>query len=206
MCACGCAHAEARARELDRRWLRTASDAERAWLAFEAETLAPAERQRNARIWTPGAILAEMRTVRGIIAQLDRDIVASRVDDAFKAGWRAFVDEYEAFFKEHQGWLDRFWFASYEKTVEYRRRALDWRQKFTALGGRVTAPVDTPPAGPGATLSAYAKWLLAGGGVYLAIRLGTYLRQLEGRPAEGPTRLNVALERAAQRSRRRARR
>ncbi len=206
MRGCGCAHAADRAGDLERRWLRASSDEERLWLVLEAESIAPNDARRNALIWTPGAILAEMRTVRGIVAQLDRDISASQVDDAFKASWRTFVDEYEAFFKDHQGWLDRFWFASYEKTAEYRRRALDWRTKFTNLGGRASAPVDTPPEGPGARVSAYAKWILVGGGAYLAIRAAAYLRQLEAshrpeRPAPA-TRLNLALERAARRPRR----
>lgn len=204
---CGCAHAAQRADALDRRWLRAATDEAREAIASEAEAAAAARSNdaRNASIYTPGAILDEMNTVRGLIAQLDRDIVASSVDDAFKTTWRVFFDEYEAFYRNHLGWLDRFWIASYEKATEYRQRTLDWRKRFSALGGRVSAPVDTLPEKPGAQLVSAAKWLLIGGGVFFGLRAsGLWDRLLTGHSAPAGTsrkrqadQLNESLERAA---------
>jgi hypothetical protein len=143
-----------------------------------------------------------MDTVAGLIHQLDADIKASRVDESFKTAWRVFVDEWERFYKEHQGWLDRFWYSAYEKTVEYRRRTLAWREKFVALGGKPVGPTDTPPDKPGAQAWRLGQWLLVGGGVALAWKVIDYFgeRERRVRSASGSTEraLNASLEEAAE--------
>ena len=135
--------------QLERRWSTASTPEERAIVAADAETLArEIERQRNASavdFKMPGAVLDEMHTTAAVIEQLGLDIDHSSVDPLFKAGWRAFAAEWQQFYTTHQGWFDRAWYANYEKTVEYRRRAAEWRAAFEARGGHPTAPKDEPP-------------------------------------------------------------
>lgn len=129
---------------IEGRWRLARSPVERAAIAEDAELLA--RRARNAIVETPGDIKAEMDATLNIIKALGSDIDASRnVDERFKSQWRAFVAEYQRFYNDHQGWTDRFWYSTYERTIEYRQRALDWRRDFEARGGIATSPVDHPP-------------------------------------------------------------
>jgi hypothetical protein len=163
---------ECSARELVRRWGASTSDSERLDLLCEVRKL-PRPGLRNALvdIKLPGAILAEMQTTDGIIDQLGNDIEASTaVDDAFKDGWRAFRAEWKKYFSEHQSWSDRAWYSSYEKVVEYRTRALTWRNLFESKGGKASTPKDTPPQLPGIDLSsAINTAVLVGGAALLLI-------------------------------------
>ena len=202
---CGCPHAQEWVDELDRRWLRAASAEARELIATEAETLS--DPRRNALILTPGHILDEMNTVRAVIAQLDKDVARSAVDEDFKTSWRVFFDEYEAFYENHSGWFGRWWAGTYEKSVEYRRRALSWRKRLVDLGGRATSPVDAPPESPGEQLASAAKWLFVGGGIYLAFRASGLWERFEEarkrtRQAEA-SRINASLVRTATRGGRR---
>lgn len=160
---------------IEGRWRLAQSPGERAVLAGDAERLATRMAPRNAFIDVkmPGAVLDEMKTTHEIIEQLGRDIDASPVDDRFKAAWRAFRTDWENFFGQHQGWTDRFWYATYEKTVEYRTRAADWRRDFEARGGKATGPKDTPPTLP-ASGTSWEK-VLIGAGVGVGALVGLSL-------------------------------
>lgn len=76
---------------------------------------------------------------------------------AFVHQFADFEREFGEFWGAHaHSWTDRMWRGAYDKAVEYRRRALAWRQRFIALGGRPTAPAPTPPTEeilPGVSLS-----------------------------------------------------
>jgi hypothetical protein len=199
-------------------WLRAATDEARENAAREAEALALRAIEalpsvgcvRDAGlvdIQTPGSIKAEMDTTANIIRQLDADIRASHVDASFKAAWGAFVDEWERFYKEHAGWFDRLWYASYEKTVEYRRRALEWREKFVAIGGTPTTPADIPPKTAterfGEAFNKIVNVALLGGGLFAAYKVITALSakgEAASRNAQRSVRrsLNAELARVAQ--------
>jgi hypothetical protein len=137
---------------IERKW-RYGDERERSEAALDAELLAHRLAPRNASlvdVKMPGAILDEMNTTDAIIEQLGRDIEASKLpSEKFKAAWRDFRAEWKKFFTEHQGWTDRLWYGAYEKTVEYRTRALDWRRQFEMMGGKPTAPPDKPPTPAG---------------------------------------------------------
>jgi hypothetical protein len=197
------------------RWLRASTNEERERIAGEVEALAvlvietmPAKGCiRDAGIvdvQTPGSIKAEMDTTAGVIRQLDEDIVVSRVDATFKSAWRGFVEEWDQFYKEHSGWLGRWFYSAYEKTVEFRRRALTWREKFVALGGVASAPTDKPPETAADQVKQIGKYLLIGGGILVGWKAFAYLRERQQRAvlrSAGATRraLNTALARTATR-------
>jgi hypothetical protein len=210
---------------LEERWLRATSDDERARIADDAETLATAVGKSRCHCYgapiefepahrdsalidvqTPGSIKAEMDTTRAIIHQLDADVAASSVDASFKTAWRTFVDEFDAFYKQHQGWLERFWYSTYAKTVEFRQRAIDWRARFVALGGTPSAPEDRAPERPDlvATVTRTALWA-AGiyGGLKLVELFRPAARAVRNRRGQVVTRraLYRELERVAERPR-----
>jgi hypothetical protein len=170
---------------VEARWLRAKSDAERAQIVDEAERLASEALamlpndcgcRRDAGlvdIKLPGAVLDEMQTTDAVIKQLDRDIDNSAMTSTFRDAWRAFVDEWKQFYQQRSGWFDRAWYGTYEKTVEYRRRALEWRQKFVSLGGKPSAPEDKPPTTAGDTLNAVLKYAVIGGGLFVGYKVLT---------------------------------
>lgn len=94
----------------------------------------------GALIYTPGAILAEMNTVKAQIETLDRDVRSASVRPVFLDAWSTFVKEWEAFYKDHEGWTDRLWGSAMEKTQEYGKRLATWRDALSKEGGKPTGP------------------------------------------------------------------
>lgn len=92
----------------------------------------------------PSVVLAEMRTVDAGIKALGADIQryanANRLPDGFMSEWIAFRIEWEAFYKDNSGLLDRITNAAYDKTIEFRERLQSWRDNFVRVGGAPTAP------------------------------------------------------------------
>jgi hypothetical protein len=117
-------------------------------------------------IVTPGAIKAEMETVKTGVNQLDADIMSGKVRDAFKNAWRAFVAEWNAFYKDNQGWWARGFGKTYTKTVDFRRRVDEWRAAFLKEGGATTGPMLTPSEP--ASGSSWKTALIAGGALLVA--------------------------------------
>ena len=99
----------------------------------------------GAVIYTPGAILAEMDTVKAQIETLDRDIRSASVRPVFLQAWDTFVKEWQTFYKDHEGWTDRLWGSAMEKTQDYGKRVVTWRDAFKKEGGKPTGP--TIPGG-----------------------------------------------------------
>lgn len=65
---------------------------------------------------------------------------------AFVYQWKEFEREFGDFWAGHaHSWTDRMWRGTYDKAVEFRRRALEWRKSFMAFGGRPTSPAPKPP-------------------------------------------------------------
>ena len=155
-------------RQLELAWRAAQSAAQRARIAEAAAERAHELRGRNAVVQMPGDILDEMKTTHAIIEQLGRDVAgaAVAVPATFRSGWQAFAEEWRRFYDEHQSWWSRTWYASYEKTLEYRKRAADWRRKLEQLGGQTTAPPDEPPRPVGMGAGSAAPWrelAIAGG-------------------------------------------
>jgi hypothetical protein len=180
---------------IELRWFRAKTDDEREGAVREAEALAepvaPKKAasgcERDAGVFDyhgPGNIKDELETVRSLIQQLDADIRASRATDAFKTAWRGFVDEFDAFHTRHEGWFSRLWYSEWEKVVEYRRRALAWREKFASVGGTPSGPEDTPPETRTDLLGKLGTLALVGGGIFAAYKIGSAL--LGTRVAERP--------------------
>jgi hypothetical protein len=106
-------------------------------------------RYRDASWWavkTPGVILDEMRAAKTEIEALGRDIHATHHQGQFVTQWDEFAREFAGFWSAHSGsWTDRMWRGTYDKAVEFRERAADWRRKFEQLGGAPTSPPPKPP-------------------------------------------------------------
>jgi len=76
----------------------------------------------------------------------DADWEHKSYQGAFVYQWKEFEREFAGFWAEHaHSWTDRMWRGTYDKAVEFRSRALAWRQKFMAFGGRPTSPAPKPP-------------------------------------------------------------
>jgi hypothetical protein len=127
--------------------------------------------ERNAIINTPGSIGADIQTVAMLVHDLDADIAASKANQQFKTAWRGFVDEWEKFVKD-TGYWGRWWFATKEKTDEFRRRVHDWRVMFVAEGGKPTTPEDHPPT---SSSDGAGWWKLAAVGIGAAVVGGVVL-------------------------------
>lgn len=63
----------------------------------------------------------------------------------FVAQWEAVVKEWRDFVGSHEHWYQRMWKGSYDKAIEFRERAVSWREQFEKLGGRLTTPKPTVP-------------------------------------------------------------
>jgi len=102
---------------------------------------------------TPGVIADEIATTDTEIQALHRDITRTFREPTeqqrmFVEQWGRFTTEWGKFVEDHKGFFDRFWGGSYDKAIEFRQRALEWRKKFEALGGEPTTPPPTmPPEG-----------------------------------------------------------
>ncbi len=135
------------------------------------------DERRNAFILSPGAIQDEIETARDQIKQLDRDIAFSTVATAFKQTWRIYVDEFETFYRTHKGWWSNWWYANYEKAIEFRQRTDDWRNQFVKLGGIPSAPPDRLPGSTTDQLLSIGKLALTLGAVALGVKLIAELRK-----------------------------
>lgn len=73
------------------------------------------------------------------------DLEYTSYQGAFIKQWGEFEREFAEFWSSHSSWADRMWRGTYDKAVEYRERAADWRRQFERLGGVPTAPPPKPP-------------------------------------------------------------
>lgn len=91
---------------------------------------------------SPGFVLAEMRTVDATIKSLGIDIQrkASQLPEGFMDEWIAFRVEWDLFYNDNDGWLDRATNSVYDKTLEFRERVVSWRDQFIRVGGTPSAP------------------------------------------------------------------
>ena len=77
------------------------------------------------------------------------DIEHKSYQGAFVYQWGEFEKEWEGFVGSHEHWYDRMWKGDYDKAVEFRERAIKWREQFQQLGGKPTSPTPTLPPNDG---------------------------------------------------------
>lgn len=97
----------------------------------------------------PSAIRDEILTVDAAFTTLAKLVDAKRsaLPADFLTGWGVFLTEWIRFRDDHRSWLSRAWGMSYTKTLEYRARLEQFRQKFEQLtGSRINFP--SPGASP----------------------------------------------------------
>jgi hypothetical protein len=77
------------------------------------------------------------------------DIEHKSYQGAFVYQWGEFEKEWDGFLGSHEHWYDRMWKGDYDKAIEFRERAIKWRDQFQQLGGRPTSPTPTLPPDDG---------------------------------------------------------
>jgi hypothetical protein len=124
---------------------------------------------------TPGATKLEMDTVDAGMRQLDGELRASQVSQAFVLAWQSFLAEWRRFQTEHSRWVDRLFDRTYFKTLEFRRRLRDWREAFVKAGGRPQAP-----ALPGEPISTFPweRFAIVAGGVAAILGVVSFFSSL----------------------------
>jgi hypothetical protein len=102
-------------------------------------------------IWWPGAIEDLVRQVDGEVDQLARAVSNERHRTGAAIIGNLTLDEFKAFYNEWKrykdglGWWGKMTGATVDRTRNYRKRAMDWRDKFVGLGvSTLVAPA--PPA------------------------------------------------------------
>ena len=159
--------------------------------AFEAQQrLAEArfERDRGRKPYVgaegnPKADLAEVYAwMQPVPTQAD--IAAKSYQGAFADQWGEFTREWGEFVASHTHWYERMWRGAYDKAIEFRARALQWRERFQQLGGKPTAPAPVVPPDRGEPSGPWKSILLVAGLGAAALILPEVLRTFRGRRAE----------------------
>jgi hypothetical protein len=96
-------------------------------------------------VLSPSAIKQEIDSVDHYIRRINGDIQAhkGKLTDLLK-DWNLFVEEWVAF-RDGAGWFARTTGATYDKALDYRKRADAWDELLRRRGAS-TAPVGTTPA------------------------------------------------------------
>jgi hypothetical protein len=104
-----------------------------------------AEVGRLFSVVSPSTIKQEIDSVDHYVRRIDRDIQAHKDKLAELLGdWHLFVDEWSAF-RDGAGWFARTSGATYDKALDYRKRADAWDELLRRRGAS-TAPTGTTPA------------------------------------------------------------
>lgn len=126
----------------------------------------------------PSHIRDEIVTVAKQVAALGKIIddatARGKVPADFLTGWGAFKSEWEAFARNHESWASRAWYASYEKTVEYRKRLEGFRQRFEQVTGEKVAypSPGATPEGMGDKGEGFPWRFVAYGGIAIGAAYG----------------------------------
>jgi hypothetical protein len=110
----------------------------------------------------------------------DTDLANVSDRGAFVMQWGEFERELGNFWASHSSsWTYRMWRGAYDKAVEYRQRAADWRRRFEQLGGTPTTPEPKPPTEhvlpPGVSIS-WKPFAVVGGVLAGALVLPRVIR------------------------------
>ena len=123
-------------------------------------------------VLTPSAIKQEIDSVDHYVRRIDADIQShrSKVADLLN-DWHLFVEEWTAF-RDGAGWFARTTGATYDKALDYRKRADAWSELVRRRGASV-APVGTTPAPApkGDAMSTFLKLAGIGIAAYVGVNL-----------------------------------
>ncbi len=117
-------------------------------------------------------------------APTQADIDAKSYQGAFVDQWGEFTREWGEFSASHTHWYDRMWRGAYDKAIEFRERARQWRERFEELGGKPTAPAPFIPLDRGEPSGPWKSILLVAGLGAAALILPEVLRTFGGRRAQ----------------------
>ena len=123
-------------------------------------------------VLSPSAIKQEIDSVDHYVLRIDRDIQShrSKLADLLQ-DWHLFVEEWTTF-RDGAGWFARTTGATYDKALDYRKRADAWDELIRRRGAS-TAPVGTTPAPapPGDLIGSIAKLAGLGIAAYVGVSL-----------------------------------
>jgi len=123
-------------------------------------------------VLSPSAIKQEIDSVDHYVLRIDRDIQShrSKLTDLLQ-DWHLFVEEWTTF-RDGAGWFARTTGATYDKALDYRKRADAWDELIRRRGAS-TAPVGTTPAPapPGDLIGSVVKLAGLGIAAYVAVSL-----------------------------------
>ena len=96
-------------------------------------------------VLSPSAIKQEIDSVDLYIRRINGDVQAHKAKVAdLLSDWHLFVEEWTTF-RDGAGWFARTTGATYDKALDYRKRADAWDELIHRRGAS-TAPVGTTPA------------------------------------------------------------
>jgi hypothetical protein len=132
-------------------------------------------------VLSPSAIKQEIDSIDRYVQRIDRDVQAHkpRLADLLQ-DWHLFVEDWIAF-RDGAGFMARTTGATYDKALDYRKRADAWDELIRRRGAS-TAPVGTTPAPApkGDFMGALLKLAGLGIAAYVGVNLVRTYRKTEG--------------------------
>jgi hypothetical protein len=123
-------------------------------------------------VLSPSAIKQEIDSVDAYVRRINGDIQShkARVGDLLN-DWHLFVEEWTTF-RDGAGWFARTTGATFDKALDYRKRADAWDELIRRRGAS-TAPIGTTPAPApkGDALNAFMKLAGIGIAAYVGVNL-----------------------------------
>jgi hypothetical protein len=123
-------------------------------------------------VLSPSAIKQEIDSIDRYIQRIDRDVQShkTRLPDLLQ-DWHLFVEDWTAF-RDGAGWFARTTGATYDKALDYRKRADAWEELIRRRGAS-TAPAGTTPAPApnGSAMNAFLKLAGIGIAAYVGVNL-----------------------------------
>ena len=123
-------------------------------------------------VLSPSAIKQEIDSVDHYVRRIDADIQShkSKVADLL-SDWHLFVEEWTAF-RDGAGWFARTTGATYDKALDYRKRADAWSELVRRRGASA-APIGTTPAPApkGDAMNTFLKLAGIGIAAYVGVNL-----------------------------------
>jgi hypothetical protein len=136
---------------------------------------------------TPSAIKQEIDSVDAYVRRIDGDVQShkGKLTDLLN-DWHLFVEEWINF-RDGAGWFARTTGATYDKALDYRRRAEAWDELIRRRGAS-SAPVGTTPASApkGDLVGSLVKLTGIGIAAYVGVSLIQIYKQREARHDERP--------------------
>ena len=123
-------------------------------------------------VLSPSAIKQEIDSIDQYIRRIDRDVQSHKAKAAdLLNDWHLFVEEWTRF-RDGAGWFARTTGATYDKALDYRKRADAW-DELVRRRGASSAPVGTTPAPApkGDAVSAFLKLAGIGIAAYVGVSL-----------------------------------